>query len=339
MIHVFSGDTADEAWTQAAAAIETVSEADRQPSRIGETIELLHSVISIQDPRQRWITSRRPAINPAFAIAEVVWILAGRNDAAFLNHWNPALPRYAGDGTIYHGAYGYRLRQNLGMDQLERAFSTLHANPASRQIVLQIWDSVLDLPEMDGQPRDPDIPCNICSMLKVRNGRLDWMQVLRSNDLYLGVPHNIVQFTSLQEVVAGWLGIEVGAYHQLSDSLHIYERDQKTLKGRISPSPRRNPESLMLPKIESDRVWRTLEMQMSRLVADSNLSQFAWRQLTSDFEAPEAFVNLWRVVTADDARRRGWIEEACLAIEKCTNPVLQLAWAGWLERKKGQNLR
>lgn len=338
MIHVFEAETADEAWAQAAAAIETASDAERQPSRIGDTVELLHAFITIDDPRQRWVLCRRPAINPAFAIAEVVWILAGRNDAAFLNHWNPALPRYAGEGAVYHGAYGYRLRRSLGIDQLEHAFSTLDENPTSRQVVLQIWDSSLDLPEVYGRPRDPDIPCNICSMLKLRNGQLDWTQVLRSNDLFLGVPHNIVQFTSLHEVFAGWLGVEVGAYHQLSDSLHIYERDLGQLSQRTLPTSLRDSESLMLPKAESDRVWRTLEQQMSHLVANPYLGMSDWRNLTSEIDVPEPFLNLWRVVAADHARRRGWVDEAGLVMEKCTNPLLGTAWANWLERKMGHNL-
>jgi thymidylate synthase len=338
MIHVFDGDTADEVWTQAAAAVDSTSDAERQPSRIGDTVELLHTLISIRNPRQRWVLSRQPAINPAFAIAEVVWILAGRNDAAFLNHWNPALPRYAGARAVYHGAYGYRLRKNLGVDQLERAFATLRANPASRQVVLQIWDSKLDLPEKNGQPRDPDIPCNICSMLKVRNGRLDWMQVLRSNDLFLGVPHNIVQFTFLQEVMAGWLGIEMGSYHQLSDSLHVYERDIAQMRRYMPASSIRSHNSFMLEKRDSDRAWSELERRMSNLVEIPYMSKSEWKTVGSGLDVPQAFLDLWTVVAADDARRRGWEEEAESEMSSCSDPALRLAWSGWLERKKGLNL-
>jgi len=335
MIHVFNGHTADEVWTQAADAIENAAEAERQPSRIGDTVELLHTVLSIEDPRQRWVLSRRPAINPAFAIAEVVWIVRGRNDAAFLNHWNPALPRYAGTGSVYHGAYGYRLRSSLGIDQLERAYSSLRANPVSRQVVLQIWDSRLDLPETDGTPRDPDIPCNVCSMLKVRNGRLDWMQVLRSNDLFLGVPHNIVQFTCLQEVVAGWLGLEVGSYHQMSDSLHVYDHELSQLQRRTSPTSVRSDGSLRLDLAASKIVWAELERRMSQLVINPSLSRNAWRALVAGMDVPQAFLDLWAVVAADDARRRGWDEEAAAEMSVCSDPILKVAWSGWLERKKG----
>jgi thymidylate synthase len=331
MIHVFQGATADEVWSEAAARFENSAAVLHQPSRIGNTLELLHTTLSIRDPRQRWVLSRYPAMNPAFAIAEVVWIIAGRNDSAFINHWNPALPRFAGEGDVYHGAYGHRLRRNFGFDQLESAFLALQSNPVSRQVVLQIWDASLDLPGEGGAPRDPDIPCNICSMIKVREGKLDWMQVLRSNDLFLGVPHNIVQFTSLQEVVAGWLGIEVGTYHQLSDSLHIYERDISKIRQRSKPESHRNPDSLMLPKMQSEQIWGDIAHRMFLLASTGDLSIVEWRKIT-DIEGPEAFRNLFSVVAADDARRRGWTNCAEEAMKVCTNPALIESWRNWTLR-------
>ena len=58
----------------------------------------------------------------------------------------------------------------------------------------------------------------------IRQGCLEWLQVMRSNDLIWGTPYNFVQFTSIQEIVAGWLGVEVGNYVHVSDSLHVYQR-------------------------------------------------------------------------------------------------------------------
>ena len=61
-----------------------------------------------------------------------------------------------------------------------------------------------------GNPSAEDIPCNLSSLLKIRKNQLEWMQINRSNDIYRGLPYNIVQFTTLQELMASWLGIEVG---------------------------------------------------------------------------------------------------------------------------------
>ena len=82
----------------------------------------------------------------------------------------------------------YRLRYNYDVDQLQRAYEALKANPDNRQTVMLYWDPRLDLPRETGAPQSRDIPCNICSMLKLRAGKLEWTQVMRSNDLYKGLP-------------------------------------------------------------------------------------------------------------------------------------------------------
>jgi len=114
MIKTFEVTTAVEVWRLAAAELLYGNSTRHQNGRGGSTQELLHAVFTIQDPRQRWVTARQPALNPAFAIAEVVWILSGRRDSNFLNYWNSQLPKFAGSGPVYHGAYGFRLRHRCG---------------------------------------------------------------------------------------------------------------------------------------------------------------------------------------------------------------------------------
>src|SRR5260221_6769424 len=118
MFQTFESATADDVWQRIADSFRQGRAIKGQSSRAGNTSEILHAAISISDPRQRWVGSRRPALNVAFALAEAIWIMRGRNDSAFLNYFNSKLPRYAGSGSAYHGAYGYRLRNMFGFDQL-----------------------------------------------------------------------------------------------------------------------------------------------------------------------------------------------------------------------------
>src|SRR5438046_1128004 len=62
---VLAYDTANEVY-EAAAAVFDDTRLTTQASRAGRTRELLHALIFIRDPRQRWMASRRPALNPAF---------------------------------------------------------------------------------------------------------------------------------------------------------------------------------------------------------------------------------------------------------------------------------
>jgi thymidylate synthase len=335
MTHIFEADTADHVWREAALEFTGGDVAKAQEGRGGITKEVLHAVFTVHNPRQRWIVSRRPAINPAFAIAEVVWILNARNDAAFINHWNPRLPHYAGNVDSYHAAYGFRLRKEFGFDQLERAYNALSNNPDTRQIVLQIWNPQIDFPDASGRPVSPDIPCNICALPKIRENKLEWLQIMRSNDLQRGLPYNFVQFTCLQEIMAGWLGVEVGDYCHISDSLHVYEKDAVDLQAFTLVEEARNTDSLALGREESVAALSEMNRLMSEMITPE-LSGETLRSLVSSGQVPLAYQNLLRVVAADSARRRGWIEFSNELMAKCNNPALVQAWEEWAKRLERQ---
>lgn len=330
MIAVFEANTANEVWLQAYDTF--ISDAETIPvGRLGKTKEILHVNFQVADPRQRWILSRMPALNPAFAIAEVFWILAGDNDASFLNYWNPRLPKFSGTGKTYHGAYGYRLRKKFGFDQLERAYNALKENPFSRQIVLQIWDPISDMPTDAGVPADADIPCNICAIPKVRNGKLEWLQVMRSNDVYLGVPHNFIQFSTIQEILAGWLGLELGAYHHVSDSLHLYERDVPVLNvDRYLELPQ-NTDTLSLNKKDFD-AQLSMMMESLKSFSLSSLNKDGFYKIIYSEKMKNGYRNLLLIAAADSARRRGWEKEMKESVSLCNNPLLSMAFNRWESR-------
>lgn len=331
-MQTFDTTTADEAWLEVVAALKQREHLPQQDGRGGRTAELLHVGIQLDNSRQRWVVSRNPPLSVAFAIVEVIGILNGRRDSGYLNFFNPILPRFSGDGPEYHGAYGYRLRVHGGFDQLQRASDALIANPQSRQVVLQLWDGASDLPSTNGQPAAADIPCNICSMLKLRNGKLEWSQVMRSNDLFKGLPYNFVQFTTLQEVVAGWIGAEPGTYTHYADSLHLYQEDKaRAWSSHSLPSAASNDDSLVLPKANSDPIWQEMNRRVN-LFATKDLSANEYGNLARIHDAPQAFNNLLAVVSADAARRKHCIDGVNAAISHCRSDLLLLLWSRWMER-------
>jgi thymidylate synthase len=332
-MQLIEGGTADEVWRTAASQIQRQDGTLRQPSRGGETLELLHTCLVVRDPLARWVLNRRPAMNPAFALAEVVWILSGRDDSGFLNFWNPILPKFAGRGPLYYGAYGQRLRYRFGIDQIRFAHEALQANPESRQIVLQIWDAASDLPIEAGEPRSHDIPCKVCSLLKIRQGRLEWVQIMRSNDLKLGWPHNVVQFTTLQEMMAGWLGVTPGSYTHFSDSLHVYT-DQ--LKGLVEPAPlalEPNADQWKLPYAETIEIMEDIGRRMDAIREDAHDAAAIRRQGTCQYTSSAAS-NALSLIAADAARRAQLHDLSAELASRCSNPILRQLWQRWLERRK-----
>lgn len=277
--------------------------------------------------------SRLPAINPAFALAEVVWILSGRSDSRFVTHWNPRLSQFVGDAADLHGAYGRRLRETHGVDQITRAYQTLAENASSRQVVLQIWSAALDLPERRGHPRAEDIPCNISGCLKVRDGKLHWMQTLRSNDLFLGVPHNVVQFTMIQEIMAGWLSVGLGEYVQMTDSLHLYERDVGAMEidEQVLPAP--NTDRFKDGFDASAKHIGLLASLMDSLIDGSEEDRRA--VCKQGALLPTEYANMFSVIAADDCRRRGEAAQMIELMSRCTNPAYCQLWDRWRLRQLG----
>lgn len=331
-MHIFRGDTATNIWQQAVERLDS-THAMRQESRAGETNELLHVAFEMYEPRQRWVGRTHP-ICPSFAVAEIVWILAGRNDLNFLTFWLPRLHEFVGTAPTAYGAYGYRLRHQFGIDQLERAFEALRHNPTSRQVVLQFWDPRADFPHPLGNPRSDDIPCNVSSLLKIRDRRLEWTQIMRSNDVFRGTPYNFIQFTILQEVIAGWLNLEIGSYCHWSDSLHAYTSDLFKLRRGIGQPLPKSRLSLALTKQDSDQVWLMLENAIEELVSNT-YSKTCLSQL-KDMGYPNGHKDLLSLLLADAAAKKSWHTLEVDFLAEIQDPALRAVGERWSRRKARQ---
>lgn len=162
--------------------------------------------------------------NPFFHLFEALWILAGRSDVAFLVQFNKNMKQFALPGnTSFHAPYGHRMMsyyhgEHDKLNQVDTVLDMLRRDPDTRQAVIQIWRADYDL-----NIKDPDIPCNLIVLPKVRSGRLNITVLCRSNDMIWGAyGANAVQFSMLQQYMAYSLGVDVGTYTQISDSFHVY---------------------------------------------------------------------------------------------------------------------
>lgn len=330
-MNLFKAESGDVAWRQAADTLVHRRGTHTVDSRAGATVELLHAAMAIADPRARWVASRLPAMNIALAVAEVVQILAGGDDVPFLTHWFPNYPSFVGSKDRAHGAYGARLRVRWGFDQLARAADALITRGETRQVVLSIWDPREDFPSESGAPRSGDIPCNVMSCLRLVDGRLHWLQTSRSNDLFRGLPNNVVQFTCLQEVIAGWIGAEVGSYSHAISSLHAYESSLDAF--RIDPVlPNISPSAdIRLPRPDAEIVWADLHRMSLELIARTATSRPSLPQdkVATGLGPLEPWY--W-ILVAEDARRRGWQTESWEAAGRCADSALATMWHRWNRR-------
>lgn len=200
----------------------------RKPSRVGETLEVPFPVTTTYfNPRQRVLFDPVRDANPFFHFFEGLWMLAGRNDVAWISQFNQRMMSFSDNKTTYHAAYGYRWRWHFGrsnqfgdgaVDQLDVIVEELRRDPDSRRCVLQVWDPLADL-----GGRGLDLPCNTAMYFKVRGGQLHMTVTNRSNDIVWGCyGANVFHMSILQEYLAARIGVGVGPYNQVSDSWHAY---------------------------------------------------------------------------------------------------------------------
>jgi len=178
-------------------------------------------------PGHCWMCIPKRRFNPFFAIAEVYWILTGMGNAEWISYYNKQMMEYNDGGEDNHGAYGLRIRKWRSggapdVDQIYHVVRKLTADPFSRQAVISLWD-----PVRDNLIKSKDIPCNNQISYTLRDGVLDQIVVIRSNDLVWGTPYNAVQFSHLHALVAGNLGVKMGTFTYVVENLHYYFNQYK----------------------------------------------------------------------------------------------------------------
>lgn len=171
-------------------------------------------------PQERVLFDVDRNANPFFHLVEGLWMLAGRNDTAFVSQFNQNMMTYSDNGLTFNAAYGHRWRQHFGYDQIERVCNILSSNPLDRRAVLAMWDGYNDT-----SGASLDYPCNTSIMCRIVEGRLDFTITNRSNDIVFGLcGANAVHMSMLQEYMAARIGVPIGMWYHLSNNAHIYER-------------------------------------------------------------------------------------------------------------------
>lgn len=280
--------TSDDASELFVQTCQTVAGLGQKVSPRGlPTVEILGAELVLSDPRRRLVDAAPVRIlNPAFAAAEALWILSGSDDD-WIFTFNERLRGFTDHGRL-QGAYGPRLRRWRGeVDQLDVVRRRLLADPASRQAVITLFDPARDFSGYR------DVPCTLGYRFALREGVLHMFTSMRSQDAWLGMPYDLFTFTILHELVAGWVGVGLGDYHHLIDSLHLYEPHAGVaaeLRGHTaSHQPQLEP--LAVP-------WEDFNTLLAQVIAGEAVGSAGW----DDFAVVLASYRRWKRRAHDDAR-------------------------------------
>jgi len=186
-------------------------------SRDGDTKETLGYVVQLNNPRANFLFNPRRKLKPHYAAGEFLWYYTGREDLDMIASYAPSYKRFSDDGETLNGAYGPRIRNSMTL-----ALLMLRITPDTRQSVIDIHNEE-DTLTASGK-LSKDIPCTLSLQFLIRDGKLNLIVTMRSNDAWTGLPYDVFCFTSFQILMAESLGVEVGWYQHQAGSMHLYER-------------------------------------------------------------------------------------------------------------------
>lgn len=224
----FKAKDADEAfiyWWNMLANTTQGQAMESMESRDGAVVdEVINAVTVVEDPTRCIMRNKVRNMPMRYAVGELLWYLSGSNKLSAIQKFTKAWDRMSDDGEHVNSNYGYCLVHKFGFNQVGQAVEQLRANPNSRQVVLHIKEArnLIDNPTKD-------LNCTVCLQLFIRDGKLYMTTYMRSNDLWMGFPYDVFQFTCLQTLLAMELDVDLGTYTHVAGSLHLYKRD--LLKG------------------------------------------------------------------------------------------------------------
>ena len=247
--------------------------------RKGAATELVGVNLRLGNPRARFSRMETRGILYS-ALGEILWYLSGSDEFSFIEHYIPKYrERCNTPSGVEHAeaAYGPRIQH-----QLPYLKELLH-KPDTRRAVISIY-------RHEDQKNLYDFPCTCILQFLPRNGKLHAIAYMRSNDIFIGFPHDVFAFTFIQEWLACCSGLKLGEYIHMVGSFHLYaddrERAHKYLEEGVAdtvpmdPMPNDDPEGSLewLQQTESAARAQTSCPEGSKIAA-------YWHDLALIFQA------------------------------------------------------
>lgn len=294
MTHLI-GDSVDEIYQTLLTELVTFGQVVAPRGKL--TRELIGVHLELKSPYFNILQSKIRSVNYHFMMAEWLWMQLGMNDVEMLAPYNKQISQFSDDGIFFRGAYGPKI-----VEQLPYVLETLRNDPESRQAVITTWR------ERPG--RSKDVPCTVMFQFLIRDKALDMITYMRSNDAWLGVPYDLFNFTQLQASVGALLGIDVGTYHHMVGSMHLYE-EHAALAEQVSKAELPETVVSMPPVTIMPGSFRSMFIGLTLMAKDAAATDdlVNWLSMTPLDEQPwDLYLNLLghRFHKRDDLLRDPW---------------------------------
>jgi thymidylate synthase len=220
----------DEAWHSVSRDIhiDGIERAGRQGLK---TLELIGQAFRISSTDDLWVHSKIRKASRIYACAELLWYLSGSNRGAMIQAYAPRYGDFLNDGVAY-GAYGKRWAD---YGQMKAVIKLLRDAVNTRQSVMATWHPGDAYEATKGSVKD--LPCTLSLQFLLRDGKLNLVTTMRSNDWWLGLPYDVWCFSRVQLMIAAATRSKPGWYQHQVGSLHVYGPQFEQLNAARTEDP------------------------------------------------------------------------------------------------------
>ena len=195
-----------------------VNQNNGDSSRDGEVRgEIINATTILTYPQNNIMKNDVRKLSMKYAIGEMLWYMSGQNLLKEIQKYGKGWDRMSDDGVHVNSNYGWCISRKYGFDQWEWCKEELIKNPNSRRAVIHIKEP--------SNKESKDVNCTVCLQFFIRDGKLHCTTYMRSNDIWMGFPYDVFQFTCMQILMSMELEVEIGTYTHIAGSLHLYERN------------------------------------------------------------------------------------------------------------------
>lgn len=149
----------------------------------------------------------------------------------FRSEFNELVSKYS---LPWNGAFG--------VDQIKNAINTLKTNPQDRRNLVYAFN-----PQEVNQQVLP--ACHTDFQLNVKDGKLNLLVHIRSNDMFLGAPFNMPSYAALLHMLAQVSGFQPGTLTYQIGSCHFYSNHIEQTQTQLSREPYAAPTLELNPAI------------------------------------------------------------------------------------------
>lgn len=239
--------------------LEIFKQGKLRPSRVGSTGQIFGATVAIMDlQRGKFpiLTTRK--MFPAGVWGELAAFLRGATKLEEFqqfgcNYWNDNAAKWGvnrnrhSDEWQVGNIYGAQWRKfgKHGIDQIEVLLEGLTKDPYGRRHLLTTYD-----PSTLHEACLP--PCHLLTQFNVNGSELDAIVYMRSVDVCLGLPADIILYATLLALVAHTVNLQPGRLAFMTGDTHIYATHSESAQLQLEREPLELPGYWLSPEATLD---------------------------------------------------------------------------------------